>query len=147
MNMFLPRICQNLSNPVTSSPMNGPAMVLTVLTTIFNILQYFNDVRYHVFLAIISVVKSHGLYEVLKPQLKNLDRWIVEWESDEDEQQKMFLEIAMAADDAGEAEYGIFISYLLVFSPPSHCHSLPVSNMKLSAPPGTSMLIYFFCLI
>lgn len=105
LNMFLPRICQNLSQPVTSSPQNGPAMVLTVLSTIFNILQPDNDVRYHVFLAIISVVKSNGMYEALRPQLKNVDRWIAEWESDEAEQQKLFLEIAMVAEDAGETEY------------------------------------------
>lgn len=104
-NMFLPRICQNLSNPITSSPMNGPGMALSILSTIFNILQPDNDTRYHVFLAILSVVRHNGMYEVLRPQLKNLDRWIAEWESDEEDQQKLFLEIANVAEEAGEDEY------------------------------------------
>ena len=86
-------------------------MALTILTTIFNILQADNDVRYHVFLAIISVVKANGIYDSLRPQLKHVDRWIAEWESDEEEQQKLFLEIAMVADDAGEAQ-SVFFSPL-----------------------------------
>ena len=36
-NMFLPRICDNLSKPVTSSPLNGPGLALNILTTIFNL--------------------------------------------------------------------------------------------------------------
>ncbi|KAI9887030.1 MAG: hypothetical protein M1823_001174 [Watsoniomyces obsoletus] len=133
-NIFLPRICQSLSNPITTSPVNGPAMALTALTTIFNILQSDNDVRFHVFLAIISVVKSHGLYEVLKPQLKNLDRWIIEWDSDEEEQQKMFLEIAMAADDAGEAEESYhYLLRALRTIPPSESSSPQARKLSLRA--------------
>jgi translation initiation factor 3 subunit M len=79
-------------------------MVLTVLTTIFNILPADSEYRYHVFLATLSVIKNYGLYDLLRPQLKKLDRWIDEWESDEEEQQKLFLEIAQVAEDAGESE-------------------------------------------
>ncbi|KAI9674489.1 MAG: hypothetical protein M1817_001827 [Caeruleum heppii] len=105
LNMFLPRVCQNLSNsPINSPSANGPGMALSTLSTIFNLLQPDNDVRYHVFLAILSVVKRSGLYEVLRPQLKNVDRWIAEWESDEDEQRKLFLEVADVATEAGEEE-------------------------------------------
>ncbi|KAI9819048.1 MAG: hypothetical protein M1832_004090 [Thelocarpon impressellum] len=105
LNMFLPKVCNNLSNPVTSSTSsNGPGMALAILTTIFNVMQPDNDTRYHVFLAILSVVKRSGLYESLRPQLKNMDRWIGEWEADEDEQRKLFLEIADVAEEAGEEE-------------------------------------------
>ncbi|KAI9842867.1 MAG: hypothetical protein M1838_002957, partial [Thelocarpon superellum] len=104
LNMFLPKVCANLSNPVTSSSANGPGMALAILTTIFNIMQADNDTRYHVFLAILSVVKRSGMYESLRPQLKNMNRWISEWESDEEEQRKLFLEIADVAEDAGEEE-------------------------------------------
>lgn len=56
------------------------------------------------------------MYEILRPQLKNLDRWIAEWESDEEEQQKLFLEIANVAEEAGEDEY--------VHTTPHHTHFL-----------------------
>ena len=105
LNMFLPKVCSNVSSPITSSSSaNGPGMALAVLTTIFNVMQPDNDTRYHVFLAILSVVKRSGLFESLRPQLKNVDRWIAEWESDEEDQRKMFLEIADVADEAGEEE-------------------------------------------
>ena len=105
--MFLPKVCNNLSNPVTSSSSsaNGAGMALAMLTTIFNIMRPDNDTRYHVFLAILGVVKRNGLYESLRPQLKNMDRWIAEWESDEEEQRKLFLEVADVAEEAGEEEH------------------------------------------
>src|SRR5258708_36637278 len=43
-NMFLPRICENLSKPITSSPINGPGLPLNKLTTIFNLLPPDNNV-------------------------------------------------------------------------------------------------------
>ncbi|KAI9795897.1 MAG: hypothetical protein M1833_006624 [Piccolia ochrophora] len=103
-NMFLPKVCNNLSNPIVSSPNNGPSMALSVLTTIFNILSADNDTRFHIFLAILSVVKTNALYDSLRPQLKSLDQWIADWESDEEEQRKLFLEIADVALESGEDE-------------------------------------------
>jgi translation initiation factor 3 subunit M len=50
-NMFLPRICDNLSKPITSSPINGPGLALNALTTIFNLLKPENEVRMNVFQA------------------------------------------------------------------------------------------------
>jgi translation initiation factor 3 subunit M len=105
LNMFLPKVCTNLSQPISSSPQNGPGMSLAILTTIFNIMAPDNDTRYHVFLAILAVVKRNNLYESVRPQLKNIDRWIAEWESDEEEQRKLFLEIADVAEEAGEEEF------------------------------------------
>ncbi|KAL8928265.1 MAG: hypothetical protein Q9208_001975 [Pyrenodesmia sp. 3 TL-2023] len=111
-NMFLPRICQNLSNPVTSSPTNGPGLALSVLTTIFNILPQDNDVRYHVFLAILRVIRSSGSFELLRPQLKNLDTWITQWDTDEEDQRKLYLSIAEAAEEASGEEEQSYL-YLL----------------------------------
>lgn len=103
-NIFLPRICENLSRPITSSPINGPGLALSVLTTVFNLLQPDNDVRFHVFQAILRLVKASGLFEMLRPQLKKLDSWLVEWEVDEEDQRKLFGQIADVAEDAGEEE-------------------------------------------
>jgi translation initiation factor 3 subunit M len=104
-NMFLPRICDNLSKPITSSPVNGPGLALNVLTTIFNLLAPDNEVRYNVFQAILRLAKTGGLFETLKPQLKKLDAWLEDWEIDEEDQRKLFGQIADAAEDAGEDEY------------------------------------------
>ncbi|KAI4161835.1 MAG: hypothetical protein LQ342_004526 [Letrouitia transgressa] len=101
---FLPKICQNLSAPIASSPNNGPGLALSVLSTIFNILPSDNDIRYHVFLAVLRVVRGSGSFETLRPQLKNLDSWISQWETDEEDQRKLYLNIAEVASDAGEEE-------------------------------------------
>lgn len=103
-NMFLPKICENLSRPITSSPTNGSGLALSVLTTLFNLLQPDNEVRYNVFQAILRLVKTSGLFEMLRPQLKKLDTWIEQWEVDEEDQRKLFGQIADVAEDAGEEE-------------------------------------------
>ena len=105
MHMFLPKLCQTISQPITSSPQNGPGLALAVLTTIFNILSSDNDLRYHVFAAILKVVRQSGSYELLKPRLKNLQVWFAEWESDDEEQRKLLLEIADIAKECSEPEY------------------------------------------
>ncbi|KAA6412128.1 MAG: eukaryotic translation initiation factor 3 subunit M [Lasallia pustulata] len=104
LDKFLPKICQNLSAPITSSPSNGPGLALSVLTTIFNILPPDNDVRYHVFLAVLRVVRGSASFETLKSQLKNLESWIAQWETDEEDQRKLYLSIADVAEEAGEDE-------------------------------------------
>ncbi|KAL1643516.1 hypothetical protein SLS58_004876 [Diplodia intermedia] len=103
-NVYLPPLCKNVSNPITSSPANSAGLSLSVLTTIFNVLQPDNDSRYHVFLAILRVVKSSSTFENLKSQLKNIDSWLAQWESDEEEQRKLYLAIAEAAQEGGEDE-------------------------------------------
>ena len=104
MEIFLGRICQNLSAPITSSPSNGLGLALSVLTTVFNIVPPSDEVRYEIFLSILHVIKSSGSFELLKPQLKNLDSWISLWETDEEDQQKLYLTIAEVAEDAGEKQ-------------------------------------------
>ena len=103
-NIFLPKVCENLSRPITSSPLNGPGLALSVLTTIFNLLAPDNEVRFNVFQAILRLVKTNGLFETLRSQLKKLDTWVQEWELDEEDQRKLFALVADVADDAGEEE-------------------------------------------
>lgn len=104
LDKFLPKICQNLSAPITSSPVNGAGLALSILTTIFNILPPENETRYHVFLAILRVVRGSSSFDSLRPQLKNLDSWVVQWETDEEDERKLYLSIADAAREAGEEE-------------------------------------------
>lgn len=111
LDKFLPKICQNLSAPITSSPTNGAGLALSILTTIFNILPPDNETRYHVFLAILRIVRGSSSFENLRPQLKNLDSWIAQWETDEEDQRKLYLSIADVAEEAGEDEQSYF--YLL----------------------------------
>jgi translation initiation factor 3 subunit M len=103
-NMFLPRICDNLSKPITSSPIHSTGLALNALSTIFNLLPSDNEVRFNVFQAILRLVKTSGSFELLKPQLNKLDSWLVEWDVDEEDQRKLFAQIADVAEDAGEEE-------------------------------------------
>ncbi|KAF4310174.1 hypothetical protein GTA08_BOTSDO03065 [Botryosphaeria dothidea] len=103
-NMYLPPMCKNVSKPITSSPANSTGLSLSVLTTIFNILKPENDSRYHVFLAVVDVVKNSSTFETLKPQLKHIDSWLAQWESDEEEQRKLYLAVTDAAQGNGDDE-------------------------------------------
>jgi translation initiation factor 3 subunit M len=71
---------------------------------VFNLLQPDNEVRFNVFQAILRLIKTSGLFEMLRPQLKKLDAWLVEWEVDEEDQRKLYAQIADTAEDAGEEE-------------------------------------------
>ena len=104
LNMFLPRVCQNLSSPIQSSPSNGAGLALSILSTVFNTLQPDNDNRYHVFLAILRVIRASANFETLKPQLRHLDQWLVQWEMDEEDQRKLYLAVTDVAAEAGEDE-------------------------------------------
>jgi translation initiation factor 3 subunit M len=100
--MFLSRICTYLSKPISSSPANGAGLALAILSTVFNTVPADSEARFHIFMTILSVIKSSTNFETLKPQLKNLDNWIEEWDIEEDEQRRLFLELAEAAQSAGE---------------------------------------------
>jgi translation initiation factor 3 subunit M len=103
-NIFLPKICENLSRPITSSLVNGTGLALGALTTIFNLLAPDNEVRFNVFQAILRLVKSSGSFETLRLQLKKLDTWVKEWDLDEEDQCRLFGMVADVAEDAGEEE-------------------------------------------
>ncbi|PSK43743.1 hypothetical protein B9Z65_7257 [Elsinoe australis] len=102
-DMFLPKLCSNLSNPVTSSPHNSLGLQLSILTTIFNTLPPTSESRYHIFLAILSVVrKSTQSFDLLRPQLKTLDLWLQNWDIDQEDSRKLYLAISDVASDAGD---------------------------------------------
>lgn len=107
-DMFLSRICLYLSKPVTSSPQFGSTLALSILTTIFNTLAPSDSSRYHVFLAIVAVIRQSGsttAYEALKTQLTTqLPTWLTAWELDEEDTQKLHLAVADAAEAAGDSE-------------------------------------------
>ena len=50
------------------------------------------------------MVRGSSSFENLRPQLKNLDSWVAQWESDEEDQRKLYLSIADVAEEAGEDE-------------------------------------------
>jgi translation initiation factor 3 subunit M len=102
--MFLPKICQHLSAPITSSPANGGALALSVLSTIFNTLSPSNEFRYHILLTVIRVIRATSNFETLRPQLKQVDQWLETWEMDEEDSRKLYLAISETAADAGENE-------------------------------------------
>merc|ERR1712225_210940 len=136
-NMFLPRMYENLSKPITSSPINGSGLALNVLTTIFNLLQPDNDVRFNVFQAILRLVKTSGLYEMLRPQLTKLDAWLAEWEVDEEDQRKLYCQIADIAEESGEEKqsYQYVLKALRTFDPKEteEISSTEAQNISLRA--------------
>jgi translation initiation factor 3 subunit M len=107
--MFLSRICTYLAKPITSSPQFGPSLALSILTTIFNTLVPSDSSRYHVFLAIVAVIRQAGAtsaYDALKPHLNTqLPQWLSAWELDEEDIQKLHLAISDAAEAAGDNEF------------------------------------------
>jgi translation initiation factor 3 subunit M len=102
--MFLSRICQYLSKPISSSPQNGAGLALAILSTVFNTVPSDSEARFHIFRAVLSVVKSSGSFESLKSQLKNLDQWVVQWDIEADEQRQLYLEISETAEASGETD-------------------------------------------
>jgi len=136
-NMFLQKVCDNLSRPITSSPNHGSGLALFQLTILFNLLQPDNDVRFNVFQAILRVIKNNGLYEMLRPQLEKLDTWMEQWEVDEEDQRKLFSQIADVAEEAGEPEqaYQYTLRALRTFDPkdPKEVSSTEAQNLSLRA--------------
>ncbi|KAF2832551.1 eukaryotic translation initiation factor 3 subunit M [Ophiobolus disseminans] len=110
-NMFLPKICQNLSAPISSSPQNGGGLALSILSTIFNTTAASSEIRYHVLLTILRVIRATSNFETLRPQLKQLDKWLEAWETDDDDARKLYLAVSDVAADAGETEHAY--TYLL----------------------------------
>ncbi|KAK4128736.1 PCI-domain-containing protein [Parathielavia appendiculata] len=114
---FLPTVCGNLQKPITSSPVHGFTLAINALSTIFNLLERNNPLRYNVFLQIIRLIRQHGQYEVLKPRLKNLEGWFDAWDTTEDDQRRLLVEVSDAAADAGDDEesYHYLVKALATF--------------------------------
>jgi translation initiation factor 3 subunit M len=109
--MFLPRICNHLTAPITSSPANGGGLALSVLGTIFNTLEPSNEMRFHILLTVVRVIRQTSNFETLRPQLKQLEAWLEVWDMEEEETRKLYLAVSDTATDAGEDEQAY--SYLL----------------------------------
>lgn len=111
-NMFLPKLCENVTKPLVSSPIHGAGLAVSVLTILFNFLEEANEVRYNIFQAILRVVKTGGLFEMLRPQLRMVDQWLILWDVDEEDQRKLYGQIADVAEDAGDKEYVNFSHHI-----------------------------------
>ena len=101
-DMFISRICQYLTQPITASPHNGAGLALGILGTLFNTVEPDDETRYFVLLAIVDVIKGSRNFETLQPQLKGLEDWISEWECDPAQARKLYLAISDAAAAATE---------------------------------------------
>jgi len=101
---YLPIICGNLLKPISSSPAHGFTLASGALSTIFNLLDIKNTLRYNVFMQIVRFLRQHGQFELLKPRLKNLEIWFDEWDTAEEDQRKLFVEVSEAAAESGDEE-------------------------------------------
>ncbi|PGH00547.1 eukaryotic translation initiation factor 3 subunit M [Blastomyces parvus] len=136
-NMFLPRICGYLAKPFTSSPQHGPSLAISILSTVFNTLAPQDTGRYHVFLAILAVIRqaSSFTFAALKSQLNTqLPAWLESWDLDEDDLQRLHIAIADAAKDAGDRElaHSHLVSALQAI-PPSEASSTEAHDLALRA--------------
>jgi translation initiation factor 3 subunit M len=100
----LPTVCGYLQQPITSSPAHGFTLAANALSTIFNLLDQSNPVRFNVLKQIARFVRQHGQFELLKPRLKNLEAWFQEWDTDEEAQRILYVEVSDAAAEAGDDE-------------------------------------------
>lgn len=113
---FFSRLCQYLSEqPVAQSSPYGPSLAISTLTTIFNVLPLASEARYHVFLAILKVIKATSslvAFEALVPQLEqNVPNWLSAWQLDEEDAQALHTTIADVAEAQGFP--GLSYEYLL----------------------------------
>ena len=102
---YLPALCANFSKPIMNSPVHGPGLSLNALATVFNLLETSDPVRARVFMEILKFLKTHAMFDNLRPYLDKLPAWIDEWETGEDYQRKLYEEVAEVAVEAGEEEY------------------------------------------
>jgi translation initiation factor 3 subunit M len=101
---YLPIMCGNLLKPITSSPVNHMNLASNALTTIFNNLEPTNPLRYNVFMQICRFLKQNNHYEGLRPMLKNLPQWLKDWDTDEEDARKLYVEVAEIASEGGDGE-------------------------------------------
>lgn len=99
---YLQPMCSNLMKPITSSPVNGRDLALGSLSTVFNLLSKDDPVRFNVFFQIVRFVKMHNMFDTIKPALKNIPGWLEAWDVPDEERQKLYVELADAAEAADE---------------------------------------------
>jgi len=101
---YLQTLCTNLHKPFTSSAFNSANIALTEFQAVFNLIPPGNPLRYHVLGEILKFAKAQSMWELMKPSLKSLPQWLENWEVDEEDQRKMFMNIAEFAMDANDDE-------------------------------------------
>ncbi|KAF2149819.1 PCI-domain-containing protein [Myriangium duriaei CBS 260.36] len=134
--MFLAPICQNLSQPVTSSPQNSVGLQLNVLTTIFNTLPSDSESRYHVLLAILTIIrKSSASFDIIRPQLKTLDLWLQNWDMDKDDARKLYLALSDAAAESSDpsASYQYLLRALRTLQEADEASSQEAQQLSIRA--------------
>ncbi|KAF2263608.1 PCI-domain-containing protein [Lojkania enalia] len=132
--MFLPRICNHLTAPITSSPANGGGLALSILSTIFNTLSPSSDMRYHILLTVLRVIRATSNFETLRPQLKQLDQWLETWEMEEEDSRKLYMAISDTAADVGEDEQAyIYLLKALRTFPSDEASSQEARDLSLRA--------------
>lgn len=102
--LHLPALCDAFSKPVANSPINGVGLSLNALTTIFNLLDPSNPVRFRVFIEILKYLKLSGMWESLTPYLDFLPAWIEQWGLNSEQEREIYELTAAAAKEAGKEE-------------------------------------------
>jgi translation initiation factor 3 subunit M len=105
-DQLLARICQYLEQPITSSTTHGSALAVATLTTVFNVLPADSESRYHVFLAIVKVIRSRSsqqAFDALIPQLEaNIESWTSAWQLDDEDVRNLYVSVADVAAASGD---------------------------------------------
>jgi hypothetical protein len=101
---YLPTMCANILKPITSSPQHHVTLASNALTNIFNNLDEENPLRYNVFMQMVRLTKQNNTYELLKPMLKNIPGWLKTWDTEEEAQRNLYVEIAEVASEGGDDE-------------------------------------------
>lgn len=106
-NSYLQPICRTLASVEAGSSASQAkrfALSLSVLSTIFNVLQPDDSIRYPILSAILDVIDKSGNYETIRPQLRHLDGWLATWQVSPAQQRKMYMRISKIAQEAFEDE-------------------------------------------
>jgi translation initiation factor 3 subunit M len=101
---YLPTMCSNLLKPFPNSPVNHISLAANGFTTIFNNLAADNPLRYNVLMQMCRFLKQNNHYDGLRPMLKNLPEWLKAWDTDEEDQRKLYVEVAEIASEGGDGE-------------------------------------------
>lgn len=140
-DIFLPKLCQYLSEPIKSSPQLGPALQVALLTTLFNTIPQSNQSRYHVFLALLQVIRSSSnasAFDALTPQLvTNIPKWLSTWDLNSDQIESLYLAIADVAQASGDKsmsyEYLLKALEIIPSASASDSESLQLAKRTLTA--------------
>lgn len=88
---------------------------MQTLSTIFNVLPLASEARYHVFLAILKVIKATSSvqsFDALIPQLEtNIPNWLAAWQLDDEDARSLYVAIADVASAMGNQD--LTYTYLL----------------------------------